>query len=192
MVFAVTTIVVIMTAVVYHRPYWRAPTILPVEESPEALAYVQEFADALTIAGPADYYFSGGGATSPDGRFTLRQRPLRNHYHEITVSRGSITETVLILQEGDPGSGTAHDYGWSRDSKAIFIYGWGEPAGHIRSSEMAIIYLVDRRALFSCDLKPRVAKLLNAAKKAANLIVGANRFAVAHLSRWPVQSAAFE
>jgi len=46
----------------------------------------------------------------------------------------------------------------SRDSKAVFIYGWGDPAGHVRSHEMAIIYLVEQRSLFAIDLKPFVAK----------------------------------
>jgi hypothetical protein len=155
---AITTLAVIVALVVYHRPYWRAPTVRPANESAEAMKYAQEFADALTITDPTDAYLRGGGSTSPDGRFKLHQRPLRNHHHEITISSASGSpETVLILQEGDPGSGPAHDYQWSRDSKAVFIYGWGDPAGHVRSHEMAIIYLVEQRSLFALDLKPFVA-----------------------------------
>ncbi len=87
----------------------------------------------------------------------LRQRELRNDYHEITLSRGptTVAETVLVLQEGDPGSGTSHDWQWSRDSKAVFIYGSGTPAGHDHTNSLALIYVVEQRTLYSIDLSQR-------------------------------------
>jgi hypothetical protein len=162
LVLAMTTCLAIIGTVVYHRPYWRAAPILPAEEEPEAMKYAQEFAAALTIRAndPSEIQFEGGSATSPDGRLKLQTRTLRNYYHEIMISSGLATApvTVLILQEADPGSGTSHDWRWSRDSKAVFIYGSGELAGRAWSSEFMIIYLVDRRALYSVNLRPFLLK----------------------------------
>ncbi len=165
--FAVTT-----AAIIYHRPYFRGATILPAAGDPEVTKYSQEFADSLSISTHWNtgkplpkprFYLRGGDASSPDGQFTLRQRELRNDYHEITLSRGQSDqrEVVLVLQEGDPGSGTSHNWQWSHDSRAVFIYGSGTPAGHAHTNNLALIYLVELRTLYSIDLKhlsrPRTA-----------------------------------
>ncbi len=111
----------------------------------------------------------GGDSTSPDGRFTIRQRELRNSYHEIFLARGQPSpETVLVLQESDPGSGTSHDWQWSRDSKAVFIYGSGTPAGHDHTNSLALIYAVEQRTLYSIDLSQHLSKRLKAETNAPN------------------------
>lgn len=170
---AITAFAVTVAAIIYHRPYVRGAKVLPAAGHPEVTKYAQEFADSLSISthwntgeplSEPHIYLQGGDATSPDGRFTLRQRRLRSDYHEITLSRGpsTVAETVLVLQEGDPGSGTSHDWRWSRDSEAIFIYGAGTPAGHFHTNNFALIYIVAQRALYSIDLKPQLSKRLNA------------------------------
>jgi hypothetical protein len=170
---AITAFAVTATAIIYNRPYLRGARILPAAGRPEVTKYAQEFADSLSISTPTNrgeplsppfIYLQGGDATSPHGRFTLRQRRLRNDYHEITLSseQGAVAETVLILQEGDPGSGTSHDWQWSRDSKAVFIYGRGTPAGHVHTNNLALIYVVEQRTLYSIDLAQQMSKRLNA------------------------------
>ena len=176
---AITAFAVIVAAIIYHRPYFRSAKILPAAGRPEVTKYAQEFADSLSISthwntgepvSEPHIYLQGGETTSSDGRFTLRQRKLRNDYHEITLSRGpsAVAETVLVLQEGDPGSGTSHDWRWSHDSEAVFIYGSGTPAGHAHTNDLALIYMVAQRTLYSIDLKPQLSKRLNANTNAPN------------------------
>ncbi len=168
----------IVALVSYEHPYWCSAKILAGDKAPEAARYAQEFADSIDISvqwsndEPYAPFFSLSGGTSdgrsPDGRFTLHQGSLRASYHEIILSRGpnAPDETVLILQEGDPGSGTSHHYQWSHDSKAVFIYGAGTPAGHAYSRELALIYLVDQRALYSINLGQLLSKRIQAMRNA--------------------------
>ena len=108
---AITAFAVTVAAIIYHRPYFRGTRILPAAGRPEVTKYAQEFADSLSISThwntgeplPEPHvYLQGGDAISPDGRLTLRQRRLRNDYHEITLSSrpGTFAETILILQNG--------------------------------------------------------------------------------------------
>lgn len=174
----ITVFAVTVAAIIYHRPYFRGATILPAAGHPEVTKYAQEFADSLSISThwntgeplPEPHiYLPGGDATSPDGQFTLRQRRLRNDHHEITLARGQSDqrEIILVLQEGDPGSGTSHDWQWSRDSQAVFIYGSGTPAGHSHTNNLALIYIVGQRTLYAIDLKPQFTERLNAKASAS-------------------------
>ncbi len=178
--FAITAFAVTVSAIIHNRPYFRGAKILPAAGRHEVTKYAQEFADSLGISthwntgeplSEPHFYLYGGSATSPDARFTLLQRRLRNSYHQITLSRGpdTVAETVLVLQEGDPGSGTSHDWQWSHDSEAIFIYGSGTPAGHAHTNNLALIYMDAQRTLHSIDLKPQLSKRLNAETNASNL-----------------------
>ena len=166
-------IAVSVAVIAYHRPYLRSARILEADAGSEAIRYAHEFADSLKIlthgntgkALPQRYiHLAFGDDISPDQRFTLQQRSLRNAYHEITLLRNGdgVAETVLVLQEGDPGSGTSHDYRWSSDSKAVFIYGSGRPAGHAHTNALALIYLFEARTLYSVDLDAFVAQRLKA------------------------------
>jgi hypothetical protein len=165
-----TVLALAAAVIIYHRPYFRGAKILSAETHPEVTRYAQEFADALSVSmhwntgeplSEPYFYLRGGGATSPDGRFTLRQRKLRNYYYEITVaSDRAPPETVLVLQEGDPGSGTSHDWQWSRDSKAVFIYGSGTPAGRAYANNLALIYIVGQRSLYAINLSQLLSRRL--------------------------------
>lgn len=168
----------IVALVSYEHPYWGSAKILAGDKAPEAARYAQEFADSIDISvrwingEPHEPFFSLSGGTSdgrsPDGRFTLQQDSFGASYHEIILSRGpnAPDESVLILQEGDPGSGTSHRYQWSHDSKAVFIYGAGTPAGHEHTNELALIYLVDQRALYSINLGQLLSKRIQAMRNA--------------------------
>jgi len=149
------------------NPASSAVTIVDGRDTPDVTQYAEEFADSLQVStawntgAPLSYpyfYFSSvhGELKSPDGVFTLSQSALQDAYHEITLSRpgGQEPLSVLVIQECDPGSGRAHAYEWSRDSKAIFIYGCGKPAGHPHSQQLALVYVVERRTLYTIDISP--------------------------------------
>lgn len=108
-----------------------------------------------------------GPLASPDSAFSLSQKHnLRDGYHTLTLSRpGDQTETVLTIQEADPGSGTSHRYHWSQDSKAVFVYGSGRPAGGSLLLNAALVYLVDQKQLYSLDLAPILAERLKRERK---------------------------
>ena len=82
------------------------------------------------------------------------QTAIGNSYHRIDLQGGQSTKEVITLQERDPGSGTAHHFGWSSDSKAVFIHGAGRPAGHQQTDDLALIYLLDTATLYRIDLRP--------------------------------------
>ncbi len=94
--------------------------------------------------------------SSPDGAYQVMQTPLRDYHHGITLSKSGSqeSETILILQEGSPGSGWSHSLQWAGDSKAVFIYGGGKPVGHPRSWDLALVYLLDSKTLHAVDIKP--------------------------------------
>ncbi len=159
------------------NPAHRWQTILDGQEHPEALRYAQEFTASLQpyydrntgqILTPLAVHLSRAPdeLKSPDGRFILKQKALKNFHHEITLTpaAGKSIHSVLVLQEGDPGSGTDHSYQWSSDSKAVFIYGSGKPSGYARTQNMALIYLVENRALYSIELGPILTERFNETK----------------------------
>jgi hypothetical protein len=176
---------VVSTAVVAAHycngtPYHSA-RIVEGRDAPEATRYAEEFAELLSVSThwntgeplnePIFYFPSvSRDLRSPDGAVSLSQRNLEDSYHEITLSRsaGKAAETVLVIQESDPGSGISHGYRWSHDSNAVFIYGSGKPAGHPLMHDMALIYLVNRRALCSVDLGPFLVNRLKRTRGAQN------------------------
>jgi hypothetical protein len=173
LLLSLVTVFVVIAAIIigYHWPYFRGARILSTDGRPEMIRYAEEFADVLKVSThwntgkplPEPHFYLSGDATSPDGRFALHQRELRNYYHEISLSRGEAPpEVVLVLQEGDPGSGTSHDWQWSRDSRAVFIYGSGTPAGHAPANNLALIYMVEQSTLYRVDLSQLLSKRLKA------------------------------
>ena len=71
---------------------------------------------------------------SPDGMFaavSLRARLYaagRESTHTVNVWRSTqeaARTDVVAVGEADPGSGASHDYKWSRDARALLIYGTG-------------------------------------------------------------------
>lgn len=144
-----------------NSPEYSVVKIVDGGDTPDATHYAEEFAESLQNSmplGQPHFYFSDVpyDLKSPDDVFTLNQRALRDYYHEMTLSRpgGESPESVLVIQECDPESGTAHTCRWSLDSKAIFIYGCGKPAGHPHNEKLALVYLVERRTLYSIDISP--------------------------------------
>lgn len=147
----------------YQRPYANAATILPAHGESEVLKYAGEFAGALGMATHSSlgvsleephFYLDDLAGDSPDGRYTLLHHDLVDAYHKIQVRRNSNNqaETVLVLQESDPGSGRSHGVHWASDSQAIFIYGSGTPAGHPHTRPLSLVYLVKRQKLYAVDL----------------------------------------
>jgi hypothetical protein len=143
---------------------------------PAANRYCEEFAAAISISTHWNtgeplyrpyYYLHRTSDASPDGTCSLSpSNDLRDYYHTITLVRtGAPPETILVIQEPDPGSGTSHGFQWSRDSKAVFIYGSGTAAGNIALCDAALIYIVDQRMLYSVDLRPLLTERLKHDKK---------------------------
>jgi len=105
---------------------------------------------------------------SPDGVFSLTQHyNLDDGFSTLTLWRSGSQngEIVLAIQEADEGSGTSHTYQWSRDSKAVFIFGSGRPVGHSFLRNAALVYLVDQKQLYWVDLTPLLAERLKREKK---------------------------
>lgn len=92
---------------------------------------------------------------SPDGMFaavSLRARLYaagRESTHTVNVwdrRKGTRTDVVAI-GEADPGSGASHDYKWSRDSRALLIYGTGVLWPESDWRELCLIYLPETSQL---------------------------------------------
>ncbi len=99
----------------------------------------------------------GGLQPSPDRTKALivRSGALGTTLHSLHVwepGSGHI-ETIASLSEADPGSGRSFDYGWSSDSKAVFI--WGAAGGFRprarQHHELRWIYLAAEKELFSIE-----------------------------------------
>ena len=76
-------------------------------------------------------------------------------WHTLWLERGETPQRrkILTLREGDPGSGPSFSFRWSRDSKAIFIWGWYsgcECTGLPSSGEdLRLIYTIDDGKLWN-------------------------------------------
>jgi hypothetical protein len=93
-----------------------------------AQRYVAEFeqAERRYPDGPREGDGTGSGAevrleSDPRGVWL----PLVNDScHSVWLrSPGAKAKRILRLGEGDPGSGSSFGFGWSRDGRAVFIYG---------------------------------------------------------------------
>lgn len=91
-----------------------------------------------------------GYVASPDGRFLALSREAAWAYHTVYVwdEQEHRLHAVMSIQEGDPGSGRAHDYRWSGDSRALFITGWGSLPLRASEQHLAYIYVVDEDAVY--------------------------------------------
>ncbi len=131
-----------------YRKSWFDPTLRP-EHS--LFAYDEE-TGAFEMLGPG-----GGLKPSPDRTkaVIVRSGALGTTLHSLHVwEPGSgAMETIASLSEADPGSGRSFDYGWSTDSKAVFI--WGSAGGFRARAqdrrELQWIYMAAEKKVFSID-----------------------------------------
>ena len=68
----------------------------------------------------------------------------RPFIHSVGVwnTRSGVFVRVLSIKEADPHSGIAHRYAWSKDSKALLIYGSGRLADdYERVMNLCVVYL---------------------------------------------------
>jgi hypothetical protein len=63
---------------------------------------------------------------------------------------------VVSVMEADPGSGIAHRYAWSKDSKALLLYGGGGLSDNYRKRLiLCVIYLPESDELYRLAKCPR-------------------------------------
>lgn len=107
---------------------------------------------AFEMLGPG-----GGLKPSPDRSqaVIVRSGALGTTLHSLHVwepASGTI-ETVASISEADPGSGRSFEYGWSADSKAVFI--WGSAGGFRPRAqdrrELQWIYVTAEKKIFSIE-----------------------------------------
>jgi hypothetical protein len=70
----------------------------------------------------------------------------------LSVQSGLVARRPLVrvvsIEEADPHSGIAHRYVWSKDSKALLIYGWGRlPDDYDQIVKLCLVYLPEGDAL---------------------------------------------
>ncbi len=131
-----------------YRKSWFDPSLRP----ENSLFAYDDKTGAFEMLGPG-----GGLKPSPDRTkaVIVRSGALGTTLHSLHVwepGSGAI-ETIASLSEADPGSGRSFDYGWSADSKAVFI--WGSAGGFRARAqdrrELRWIYLAAEKKLFSID-----------------------------------------
>lgn len=94
---------------------------------------------------------------SADGALVAVTTEARGHAQTINIwnPRTEEVRPLLSIEEFDPGSGRAYRYAWSRDGKALLIYGHGRLADGDRSEKVSdermrlcVVYEVERDALY--------------------------------------------
>jgi hypothetical protein len=136
-----------------------------VTRAPQRVSDVPRYGDELrgieelNLPEPAEPtpVYSGGG-------YYLRWSPNRSrlaltmndgdHYRTIHVwdARKRQLKSVVSIRDLDPGSGRDYRYVWSRNSKALLIYGGGElatdqPYGRFRVGKLCMVYVAGRDEL---------------------------------------------
>jgi hypothetical protein len=84
-----------------------------------------EPASAREYTGPGYYV-----RWAPSGRIAAVSTDARGYYRTVSVwdDLQRRRSAVVSVEDGDPGSGRAYRYAWSRDGKALLIYGHGRLA----------------------------------------------------------------
>lgn len=99
-------------------PPWTRSPIRQIDGTSPANHYLSEFKEYRTR--PGDH------SVSPDGLTKIEDRRSGDMgaCHALWLSSGSGSpKLALIAREADPGSGLSFSWGWSKDSKALFISG---------------------------------------------------------------------
>ena len=136
-------------------------------EVPDVPGYGKELRDLeLNPPKPTDARpYSGPGSYprwSPDGTYVATTTQARGYYQTVNVWHAPTQSTrpIVSIGEFDPGSGRAYRYAWSRDGKALLIYGHGRVADGSQGSvsdermRLCLIYQVDQDTLhriFPCQ-----------------------------------------
>ena len=121
-------------------PYGDSPT--PADEAAERYSgpgwYPRRSPDGVHVAVTTSW---GGLAAQMLLLGILLDRP---HIHTVNVwdEKTSRLVPVVSIKEMDPQSGIAHRYAWSRDSKALLIYGSGRlPEDFDKVLDLCVVYL---------------------------------------------------
>lgn len=133
-------------------------TIHSASGEPAVQRHVQEFSQVVQTYGWEKEAPDGSGMviveTHARGLFATSQG-----WHTLWLEGTSQRRKILTLREGDPGSGPSFSFRWSRDSKAIFIWGWysgckcvGIPSA---AEDLRLIYTVSDGQLWSVSLPAR-------------------------------------
>jgi hypothetical protein len=94
--------------------------------------------------------------SSPDGTLVAVTTEARGHAQTINIWNPNTDQLrpLLSIEEFDPGSGRAFRYAWSRDGKALLIYGHGRLVDGDRSKKvpdermrLCLVYEVERDVL---------------------------------------------
>jgi hypothetical protein len=140
---------------------WQGIVVRRVHSAPD-VPYRAEFCGPRTARVPAperewsDPAPGSGYVPSPDSRYLAFTREATRAYHTLYVwnEPDRLLRPVMSIQEGDPGSGPAHQYRWSRDSKALLISGWGALPFHEPEQNLAYVYVFAEDALYRVPACP--------------------------------------
>jgi len=127
----------------------RALVMLPLPAGGSLNNYVTEFANPS-----APHSWGLEGIPSPDNQWRAQLVPENGLFGGSTgfyalrlvpVDPVGPHRTVCTLWESDPGSGTSFDARWSKDSKALNLYGTTGGFSHDRQRafEINVIYIVE-------------------------------------------------
>ncbi len=93
---------------------------------------------------PDGRYIAVTQSFAPDGAFLLGLVWDRPHIHTVNVWDRAVAKLtpVISIKEADPASGIAYRYTWSRDSRALLLYGSGRlPDDYDKVISLCLVYL---------------------------------------------------
>lgn len=127
----------------------------PLDSSSPANGYINEFREFK--------FPPSNQATSPDHSVRIEDKssgggPLLayNSCHTLSaIHRSGLRHHILTAREIDPGSGSDIRWGWSRDSKALFIFGQHsglDCRGKLRGT-LSLIYMIEENSSWEVSRK---------------------------------------
>ena len=129
---------------------------------PVEVADVPEYGDELRSMQlnppePPGRQYSGPGyyvRWAPNGKVAAITTDSRGYYRTISIwdEERRARSPVISVEDGDPESGRAYRYAWSRDSAALLVYGHGRLADGSRSvpderTRICLVYKVAEDSL---------------------------------------------
>ena len=104
----------LMTTIVLCACNRTRTTIKPMEVLSPAQRYVKEF---------RDFRFAEASEMAPNMSAKIESSSSGSCHTLVLIPNDGPSRFILRAQEADPGSGASFSWGWSKDSKAIFIKG---------------------------------------------------------------------